>query len=87
MKRPRLRWYQYSLRTLFVLTLIVSLLMSWHATKMKRATAQKNAVEAILAAGGTVEYDYQFDEQGISIKGATGRGPAWLARFARARLL
>ncbi len=74
----RLRWYQYSLRTLFVLTLIVSLLMSWHATKMKRATAQKNAVEAILAAGGTVEYDYQFDEQGISIKGATGRRPAWL---------
>ena len=51
MKRPRLRWYQYSLRTLFLLTLIVSLLMSWHAVKMKKAMAQKKAVEAILAAG------------------------------------
>jgi hypothetical protein len=77
-KRPRLRWYQYSLRTLFLLTLIVSLLMSWYAVKLKKARAQKKAVDAILAAGDTVEYDYEFDEQGNEIKGAKGRGPAWL---------
>ena len=77
-EKSRLRWYQYSLRTLFLLTLIVSLLMSWHAVKMKNAMAQKKAVEAILAADGTVGYDYEFDEEGKEIKGAKGHGPAWL---------
>ncbi len=77
-EKPRLRWYQYSLRTLLLLTLIVSLFMSWYAAKMKHSMAQKKAVEAILAADGTVEYDYQFDEQGKEIKGAQGHGPAWL---------
>ncbi len=74
-EKPRLRWYQYSLRTLFLLTLFVSLLMSWYAVKMKQAMAQKKAVEAILAEGGTVQYDYQIDEQGNVIKGAKGHGP------------
>ena len=66
------------------LTLIVSLLMSWYATKLKQAMAQKKAVEAILVEQGTVEYDYQFDEAGEEIKGAQGHGPAWL-RVAGAR--
>jgi hypothetical protein len=80
-KRPRLRWYQYSLRTLFLLTLIVSLLMSWHAVRMKRAKAQQKAVDAILAVNGWVQYDCQFDEQGNLDKGATGYGPAWLRKL------
>ena len=61
-----------------MLTLIVSLLMSWYATKLKQALAQKKSVEAILAADGTVEYDYEFDEAGEEIKAAKGPGPAWL---------
>ncbi len=77
-EKPRRRWYQYSLRSLFLLTLIVSLLMSWYASKLKQVLAQKRAVEAILAEKGTVEYDYQFDEAGREIKGAKGHGPAWL---------
>jgi hypothetical protein len=77
-ERRHWRWYQYSLRSLLVLTLLVSLAMSWYAVKMKRALAQKKAVEAILAAGGTVAYDYEFDESGDAVKGATGRGPTWL---------
>ena len=80
-EKPRLRWYQYSLRTLFLLTLFVSLLMSWYAVKMKQAMAQKKAVEAILAEGGAVQYDYQIDEQGRAIKGAKGRGPGWLRKL------
>jgi hypothetical protein len=31
----KLRWYQYRLRSLFVLTLLVSLGMSWVAVKMQ----------------------------------------------------
>jgi hypothetical protein len=72
------RWYQYSLRSLLVLMLLVSLLMSWFAVKRKRAIAQKKAVEAILEAEGTVEYDFQFDSNGAYVKGASGQGPEWL---------
>jgi len=61
-----------------LLTLIVSLLMSWYASKLKQVLAQKRAVEAILAEKCTVEYDYEFDEAGREIKGAKGHGPAWL---------
>jgi hypothetical protein len=77
-ERPRRRWYQYSLRTLLLLMLIVCLFMSWHAVQVKRAIAQKTAVAAILDAGGSVTYDFQIDKQGNMIKGATGPGPAWL---------
>ncbi len=80
-EKPRRRWYQYSLRTLFLLTLIVSLLMSWYAVKMKKALAQKKAVDAIVASGGGVGYDYEFDGEGVAVKGAKGHGPAWLRDF------
>ncbi len=77
-EKPRLRWYQYSLRTLFLLTLIVCLFMSWYAVKVKKAMAQKKAVEAILAADGAVAYDFEFDQQGNATKGVKGHGPTWL---------
>ena len=32
-KRPRLRWYQYRLRSLFVLTTLVAIGMSWLPTR------------------------------------------------------
>ena len=80
-KKQHLRWYQYSLRTMLLLMLFVSLFMSWFATKLQQAKAQKKAVAEILGADGTVEYDYQRDAQGQMIKGAKGRGPAWLRKL------
>ena len=41
---PRRRWYQYNLRSLLVLTLLVSVGMSWVAVRMQRARRQKEAV-------------------------------------------
>ena len=80
-EKPRRRWYQYSLRSLLILMLLFSLFMSWFAVKRKRALAQKKAVEAILAADGTVHYDYEFDENGEWVKGATGNGSDWLRKL------
>ncbi len=48
-RKPRRRWYQYSLRSLLVLTLLVSVGMSYVAVRMQRARRQKEAVEAIRA--------------------------------------
>ena len=80
-EKRRWRWYQYSLRSLLLLMLLVSLLMSWYRVKWKRAIAQKNAVAAILAAGGTAQYDCEFDTNGEWVKGAKGRGPEWLRKL------
>lgn len=54
-RRPR-RWFQYSLRTLFILVLLASLPMSWLAVRLDRARRQRAAVEAMQASGGTVSY-------------------------------
>ena len=52
---PKLRWYQYSLRTLLLFVLLCSLLCSWFAT---RATNQRDAVCAIRSISGCeVSYD------------------------------
>jgi hypothetical protein len=63
---------------LFLLTFLVSLGMSWFATRMQRARQQKAAVEEIERLGGDVEYDYAVDQSGNPISGAVPPGPAWL---------
>jgi hypothetical protein len=54
--KPRRRWYQYSLRTLLLLMLLVSVGMSAVATRMRTARRQRDAVAAIQESGGSVAY-------------------------------
>ncbi len=77
MPKPRLRWFQYSLRSLLLAMLAASLGMSWVAVKMQKARRQKEAVEAILKFGGTVEYDYQQNTSGKRIRGALPPTATW----------
>ena len=70
--RRQRRWYQYSLRTLLLFVLLVSIGMSWLGVKLHRAREQKEAVEAIRKAGGEVSYDYQSD-----YASAEPRVPKW----------
>ena len=60
--KPQRRWYQFSLRTFLVLVLLVSIGLSWLAVKREKANRQREAVKAILDLGGTVSYDYEWDE-------------------------
>jgi len=53
-------WLQFSLRTLLVFMLLLSLPLGWFAMKMQRASRQREAVEAILKVGGTAWYDCQY---------------------------
>ena len=57
---PR-RFLQFSLRTLLVVVLLVSIGMSWLAVKLERARRQKEAVRTIEKAAGWVVYDYQSE--------------------------
>ena len=54
--RPdKLRWYQFRLRSLFILTTLVAVACSWLAVTMRDQRQQKAAAEAIEKAGGTVK--------------------------------
>lgn len=51
---PKLRWYQFRLRSLFILTLLVAIGMSYVAVTIQNQRKQKAAAEEIVRAGGTV---------------------------------
>jgi Leucine-rich repeat (LRR) protein len=57
-KRKR-RWFQFSLRTLMILTLIVAIPCAWLGRKIEQKRREREAVAAIMKAGGIVVYDYQ----------------------------
>ena len=67
-----LRWYQYTLRTLMLATLLACIGMSWVGVKIREARRQKQAVEAIKKSGGAVLYDYEDDFLGTSLKFSSG---------------
>jgi hypothetical protein len=54
------RRFQYSLRSLLLLTLLLSIGMSWIATAMQRAKRQREVARAIEKLGGRVWWDFAF---------------------------
>jgi hypothetical protein len=80
-KPPRLRWHQFSLRTLLIFVTAGAILMSWFAVKMKQAHRQKEVIAQIEYATDNitqVAYDYQFDKSGNFDKNAKPSAPSWL---------
>jgi hypothetical protein len=74
--KPKRRWYQYSLRSLFVLT---TLFAFWLGVNIHRARQQKEAVEALLVADARVVYDDRWDEpQGGRAGDSTQPTSNWL---------
>ncbi len=59
----RLR-FQFSILSLFVLTVVVAIACSWLAVARERARKQRETVAEIGKAGGDVFYDYQLDANG-----------------------
>ena len=54
---PKLRWYQFRLRSLFILTLLVAIGMSYVTVTMRDCRKQKAAAEEIKKAEArTVKY-------------------------------
>jgi hypothetical protein len=76
--RTKLRWYQFSLRTLLIVVTLFAVACSWFAVKMGQAKRQKDIVATIRNAGGTVGYDFQYDESGESTLAFAPAIPAWL---------
>ena len=76
--KPRRRFRQYSLRTLFVLLTVFGVWLGW---TVHRANEQRKAVEWVRKIGGGVAYDYQIDADGRFIADAEPPGPKWLAQL------
>ena len=76
-RRPR--WLRFSLRTLLV---VITVLCVWLGFKVNAARRQKEAVDAILKAGGTVFYDFQRPANVVGVPVATEPpGARWLRRL------
>ncbi len=70
------RWrFQFSILSLFVLTVVVALPCGWLKTEMKAAREERDFVIQITTTGGRVVYDYQRDPDGIMSK---PHAPTWL---------
>jgi Leucine Rich repeat len=68
--------FQFTLRSLLALVLVVAIASNWLAVEVKQSRQQHEAVEAILKDGGRVVYDYQ-----LALRAkvpAEPPGPAWL---------
>jgi hypothetical protein len=78
------RRFQFSLRSLMLLVVVVAIPCSWFATAMKAARRQHAAVEAIEKLGGIVNYDYQTD---WLVPAPQPPAPAWLCERVGVDLL
>ena len=76
--KVRLRWYQFRLRSLFLVMLLSCIGMSWVGVRMERGRRQKEAVEETRTLGGAVVCDYELDSAGYGIRGAQPTTPRWL---------
>jgi hypothetical protein len=77
-ERERRRRFQYSLRTLLALMVLVAAGMSWFSVRLQQAHAQQRAVETIRTLGGVVEYDHEFNRAGKWRPNAQLPGAAWM---------
>ena len=75
--KPRRRWWQYSLRTFFVLLTVFCVWLGW---TVHRANEQRKVVEWVKEMGGVVRYYYEFAD-GHFINDAKPPGPKWLRDF------
>ena len=66
---PKLRWYQYRLRSLLILMTLVAVFFSWFGNRLRIAHSQQAAVEKLHQNNAMVMYDDQK------------KWPAWLEKL------
>jgi hypothetical protein len=81
-KRRKRRWFQFGLRTLFLVTTALAV---WLGIHTHRARQQRDAVAAIRRYGGWVRYDYHFPSGAYTYKDYDGNAespfPSWLVDY------
>ena len=75
-KRKR-RWFQFSLRSLLIVVVIVAIPCAWLGWKIDQKRRECEAVAAIIKAGGIVVYDYQKPSRKVRTNLQAGRRAKW----------
>jgi len=76
-KRPQRRWYQFSLRTLLITVLLVSLPLSWFGAKLEKKRRERRLISEIgRLCTCTVDC-----ESGESSSTTIAREPGWLQKL------
>ena len=73
-KRKR-RWYQFSLRTLMIFTLLCAIPCAWLGRRIERKSRERAAIKEVTAKFGRAQYDYEIANS------REANGPAWLRRL------
>jgi hypothetical protein len=74
---PKRRWFQFRLRTLFVVVAVVALPLGWLSWRIEHKRRERAAVAAIEELGGLALYEWQLGRFGIP----NPPGPPWLRRL------
>ena len=74
--RPRRRRFRYSLRTLLLVFVAISVGLGWFTARMKEAKRQRAAVSTIVSLSGLVVYDDQPED--LTAAPTTSPVPGWL---------
>ncbi len=74
----KLRWYQYKLSSLFILTILVCLASSWYATVMHNAAKRRATIAEIIELGGHVWY---YDASKAETRGEPPSWYSWLRKL------
>ncbi len=77
--QPRRRWFRYSLRTLLLVIVAVSVGLGWFTARMKNAQRQQAAVATIVSLSGLVVFDDQPDD--LTVAPTVSPVPGWLRRL------
>jgi Leucine-rich repeat (LRR) protein len=78
-KRKR-RWFQFSLRSLLIFTLICAIPCAWLGRKIEQKRKEREAVESMVKDGFSVMYDSQLDPRGTPYSNEQPPGPGWLRK-------
>ena len=75
------RRFQYTIRSLLLLTIAVALPLSWLSLEISSAKRQRAAVDEIAKLNGLVIYDSAFDNNDVPMPLARRPAPVWLLRM------
>jgi hypothetical protein len=78
---PKRRWLQFSLWTLMVLIVLVSVPLGWLAFEITQGKARREAVVAIRQFGGQVQYDTGDGDMLDPFGSVIPKKPEWLRKL------
>jgi hypothetical protein len=71
--------FQFSIRSLLLLTVVVAIPFSWLAVEMNWAKKQRGMVEPLWKLGGSISYDFETNASGCTVEeGLLTPPPAWI---------